>query len=158
MEWFQQPAAEQHDGVNGFCEPRSPQTSDDVRWAPAEGESGGSDSCGGASVSELTELQELKARESEDEEVKKEKEVVVPASKVPKGDKKKKEKEDQEEESKQNSSAAPSYTGEADLRIGLSWPNMSHIGPISVKKMNVRLYEAASKISNEYYNKSSILF
>lgn len=116
MEWFQQTATEQHDRVNGYCKPKSPQDTADVRWTPPEGESGGSDSCGGTSVSELTDLQELKARESEDEEDKEEKEEkeVVPASKGLKGDQKKKDKEglDQEENSKQNSSAASSYTGE----------------------------------------------
>uniref|UniRef100_A0A8D3CE39 Peroxisome proliferator-activated receptor delta b n=1 Tax=Scophthalmus maximus TaxID=52904 RepID=A0A8D3CE39_SCOMX len=98
MEGFQQAATEQHDGVNGYCEPKSPQDTADVRWTSPEGESGGSDSCGGTSVSELTDLQELKARESEDEEEREEKEVV-PASKGQKGDQKNKEKEhlDQEE-------------------------------------------------------------
>ncbi|XP_051281137.1 peroxisome proliferator-activated receptor delta b [Dicentrarchus labrax] len=113
MEGFQQTATEQHDRVNGYCEPKSPQDVADVRWTPPEGESGGSDSCGGTSVSELTDLQELKARESEDEEDKEDKERdVVPASKGLKGDQKKKEKEslDQEENSKKNSSAATSYT------------------------------------------------
>ncbi|XP_023283391.1 peroxisome proliferator-activated receptor delta [Seriola lalandi dorsalis] len=114
MEGFQQTATKKHDGVNGYCEPKSPQDTADVRWTSPEGESGGSDSCGGTSVSELTDLQELKARESEDEEDRDEKEVV-PVSKGLKGDqKKKREKEglDKEENnhSKQNSSAASSYT------------------------------------------------
>lgn len=111
MEGFQQTAAEQHDKANGYGEPRSPQDTADVRWMPPEGESGGSDSCGGTSVSELTDLQELKARESEDEEDKEEKEAA-PASKGPKGDQKKKEREspDQEVNSKQVSSATASYT------------------------------------------------
>lgn len=113
MEGFQQTATEQHDRVNGYSEPKSPQDTADVRWTPPQGESGGSDSCGATSVSELTDLQELKARESEDEDDR-EKEVA-PASKGLKGDQKKKEKEspDQEENnhSKQNSSAASSYTG-----------------------------------------------
>ncbi len=109
MEWFQETATEQHDRVNGYCKPKSPQDTADVRWTPPEGESGGSDSCGGTSVSELTDLQELKARESEDEE----EQEVVSASKGLKGDQKKKEKENQnqEENSKQNNSAASSYTG-----------------------------------------------
>lgn len=110
MEWFQETATEQHDRVNGYCNPKSPQDTADVRWTPPEGESGGSDSCGGTSVSELTDVQELKARESEDEEDKEEKEVV-PASKGLKGDQAKKEKESPEEKNKQNSSAATSYTG-----------------------------------------------
>ncbi|KAE8293406.1 Peroxisome proliferator-activated receptor delta [Larimichthys crocea] len=113
MERFQQTATEQHDRVNGYCEPKSPQDTADVRWTALEGESGGSDSCGGTSVSELTDLQELKARESEDEEEKEEKEEkeVVTASKGLRGDHKKKEKESLDQEnSKQNSSAASSYT------------------------------------------------
>lgn len=111
MERFQQTATEQHDRVNGYGEPRSPQDTADVRWMPPEGESGGSDSCGGTSVSELTDLQEVKARESEDEEDKEEKEAV-PESKGPKGDQKKREREspDQEVNSKQVSSATASYT------------------------------------------------
>ena len=116
MEGFQQPATEQHDGVNGYCKPKSPQDTADVRWTSPEGESGGSDSCGGTSVSELTDLQELKARESEDEEDKEEKEVA-PGSKGLKGDQKKRENEclDQEDSNhnKQNSSAASSYTGKS---------------------------------------------
>ncbi|XP_034445635.1 peroxisome proliferator-activated receptor delta b [Hippoglossus hippoglossus] len=113
MEGFQPTVTEQHDGVNGYCEPKSPQDAADVRWTSPKRESGGSDSCGGASVSELTDVQELKARESEDEEdrVKKER---VPVSKGLKGDQKSKEKEhlDQEKNnhSKQNSSGASSYT------------------------------------------------
>lgn len=112
MEWFQQTATEQHDKVNGYCKPKSPQDVVDVRWTPPEGESGGSDSCGGTSVSELTDVQELKGKESEDEEDKEEREVV-PASKGPKGDRTKKEKQslDQEENSRQNRSVASSYTG-----------------------------------------------
>lgn len=114
MEGFQQTAIEQHERVNGYCEPKSPQETADVSWTPPEGESGGSDSCGGTSVSELTDLQELKARESEDEEDKEEKNVL-PASKGLKGDQKKREKENLDEEqnnhSKQNNSAASSYTG-----------------------------------------------
>ncbi|XP_038578647.1 peroxisome proliferator-activated receptor delta-like [Micropterus salmoides] len=112
MEGFQPTATEQHDRVNGYSSPKSPQDTADVRWTPPEGDSGGSDSCGGTSVSELTDLQELKARESENEEDKEEKEAV-PASKGLKGDQKKKEKESLDEEnnhSKQNSSAASSYT------------------------------------------------
>lgn len=112
MEWYQQPAAEQHEKVNGYCKPKSPQDTADVKWTPPEGESGGSDSCGRIAASELTELQELKSKESEDEERKEEREVVSP-SKDPKGDQIKNEKpsSDQEEDSKQNHSAASSYTG-----------------------------------------------
>lgn len=119
MEWFQQTATEQHDKVNGYCKPKSPQDTADVRWTPPEGESGGSDSCGGTSVSELTDLQEVKGKESEDEEGKEEREVV-PASKGPKGDRTKKEKQslDQEENSKQNRSVASSYTGKTFI---LKW-------------------------------------
>lgn len=63
-------------------------------------------------MSELTDLQELKAKESEDEEIKEEGEVV-PASEGLTGDRTKKEKQtlDQEENSKQNCSAESSYTG-----------------------------------------------
>lgn len=106
---------EQHDRVNGHCKPKSPQDPADVRWTSPEGESGGSDSCGGTSVSELTDLQELKAMESDDEEEKVK--GVVPPSKGLKVDQKKKEKEslDHKENncSKQNSSAATSYTGKS---------------------------------------------
>lgn len=114
MEGFQQTAAEQHCGVNGYCEPKSPEDMADVRWTPPEGESGGSDSCGGTSVSELTDFQELKARGSDDEEDKEENEVVS-ASKGLKGDQKKEDEENVEKEednhSKQKSSGATSYTG-----------------------------------------------
>lgn len=112
MEWLQQTSTEQHDKLNGYCKPKSPQDKADVRWTPPEGESGGSDSCEGTSVSELTDLQELKAKESEDEEIKEEREVV-PASEGLKEDRTEKEKQtlDQEENSKQNSSASSSYTG-----------------------------------------------
>uniref|UniRef100_A0A3Q0QY58 Peroxisome proliferator-activated receptor delta b n=1 Tax=Amphilophus citrinellus TaxID=61819 RepID=A0A3Q0QY58_AMPCI len=103
MEGFQQPAAEKHDGLNGYCE-----------WTPPQGESVGSDSCGGTSVSEVTDLQELKGRESEDEEHKEEEEEeVVPASKYPKRDQKKRRKEGEDQENsynEQNSSASSSYT------------------------------------------------
>lgn len=112
MEGFQKSAEEQHNRVNGYCEPKSPQDTADVRWTTPERESAGSDSCGGRSVSELTDVQDLKARESENEEDKE----VVPASKGLKGDQKKREKESQDPEendhSRQNSSAASSYTGE----------------------------------------------
>ena len=115
MEGFQKSAEEQHNRVNGYCEPKSPQDTADVRWTTPERESAGSDSCGGRSVSELTDVQDLKARESENEEDKEDKEVV-PASKGLKGDQKKREKESQDPEendhSRQNSSAASSYTGE----------------------------------------------
>lgn len=114
MEWFQQTDTEQHDKVNGHCKPKSPQDTDDVRWTPPEGESGGSDSCGGTSVSELTDLQELKAKESEDEEDREDSEGA-PVSKCPKGDRTKKEKQssDREENSKQQ--AASSYTGKNSI-------------------------------------------
>nr|XP_020474163.1 peroxisome proliferator-activated receptor delta [Monopterus albus] len=100
MEGFQQTATEQHNRVNGCCKPKSPHNTYD--------ESGGSDSCGGASVSDLTDLQELKTRESEDEEEKE----VEPDSVGLKGDQKNKKSLDQEENihSTQNSSAALSYT------------------------------------------------
>lgn len=130
MEGFQQTATEKNDRVNGYSEPKSPQDAADVRWTPPEGESGGSDSCGGTSVSELTDLQELKSRESEDEEGKEEADIV-PASKGLKEDQKTKEKEtpdqDENNHSKQNSSAASSYTGETlffkvhFLRRNRSW-------------------------------------
>ncbi|KAF3696827.1 Peroxisome proliferator-activated receptor delta [Channa argus] len=108
MEDFQQTAKEQHNRVNGYCEPKSPQGTPDVRWMPPEGESGGLHNHeGGTNVSDL---QELKPRKSEDEEDKEEKEVV-PASKVPTEDQKK-ENPDKEENNhrKLNSSAASSYT------------------------------------------------
>lgn len=118
MEGFQQPATELHEKVNGYCQPKSPQETADVSWTPPERESGGSDSCGGTSVSELTDLQELKARESEDEEDKNENDVV-PASKGLKRDQKKREKENLDKEennhSKQNNGAASSYTGETSI-------------------------------------------
>ena len=138
MEGFQPTVTEQHDGVNGYCEPKSPQDAADVRWTSPKRESGGSDSCGGASVSDMTDMQELKARESEDEEdrVKKEK---APASKGLKGDQKSKEKEplDQEKNnhSKQNSSGASSYTGKTlFLRHVLNW-NMTHFDCMSFFKL-----------------------
>lgn len=118
MEGFQQPATELQERVNGYCQPKSPQEMADVSWTPPERESGGSDSCGATSVSELADLQELKARESEDEDEKKTTTTdVVPASKGLKRDQKKTEKENLCEEennhSKQNDSAASSYTGKA---------------------------------------------
>lgn len=135
MEWFQQPAAEQHEKVNGYCKPKSPQDTTDVKWTPPEGESGGSDSCGGTVGSELTELQELKTKESEDEEDKEEREVVS-ASKDPKGDQIKNEKQssDQEEDGKQNHSAASSYTGKAFIFFQISGEarhplTIAHLGP-----------------------------
>lgn len=101
---------DQHDKVNGHSKPKSPQDSADVRWTPPKGKFGGSNRCGGTSVSELTDRQELKAKQREDEE---EKEVVPPSEGL-KGDQRKKEKEslDKEENnhSKQNSSAASTYT------------------------------------------------
>ena len=102
---------EQHERVNGHRKSKSQQDTADGRWSPMEGESGGSDSCGGKSVSEPIDMQELKAREREDEEDKKERDVVSP-SKGLKGDQKKKDCPDQENKrSKQNSSAASNYTG-----------------------------------------------
>ncbi|XP_028264858.1 peroxisome proliferator-activated receptor delta b [Parambassis ranga] len=111
MEGFQETTSGQHDRVNGYCKAKSPQDNADVRWTQLEGESGGSDSCGGTSVSELTDVQELKAKESEDEEDKEEKETA-PAPKGLKGDQKKKQKShDQDNDcNKQNSSASSSYT------------------------------------------------
>lgn len=116
MDGFQQTAPEKHDGVNGYCEPNSPQDAADVRWTPPQAESVGSDSCGATSVSEVADLKELKRRESEDEEEKEEKEEKegVPASKYPKRDQKKRRKEGEDQENsdnKQNSSASSSYTG-----------------------------------------------
>ncbi|KAJ0064161.1 hypothetical protein NL108_001476 [Boleophthalmus pectinirostris] len=61
MEGCKQAASEQP-RINGFSEPQSPQDTPDVRWSGTEGESRGSDSSGGNSMSEL------KARDSEDEE------------------------------------------------------------------------------------------
>uniref|UniRef100_A0A668RDM4 Uncharacterized protein n=1 Tax=Oreochromis aureus TaxID=47969 RepID=A0A668RDM4_OREAU len=115
MDGFQQTAPEKHDGVNGYCEPNSPQDAADVRWTPPQAESVGSDSCGATSVSEVADLKELKRRESEDEEEKEEKEEKegVPASKYPKRDQKKRRKEGEDQENsdnKQNSSASSSYT------------------------------------------------
>lgn len=99
MEWFQQTDAEQNQKVNGCTE-------------PPEGESGGSDSCGGTSVSEVTDLQELKTHESESEaEEDKEEREEVPASKVHISERKEKKSVD-EEEHKQNHSAASTYTGD----------------------------------------------
>lgn len=102
MEWFQQADTEQKEKVNGCAE-------------PPEGESGGSDSCGGTSASEVTDLQELKAPESEGEEDKEEREGV-PASKAEPSERARKKSEDGEEH-KQKSSATSTYTGE--LRTGL---------------------------------------
>lgn len=113
MDGFQQTAPEEHDGVNGYCEPKCPQDAADVRWTPPQAESVGSDSCGATSVSEVADLKELKRRESEDEEEKEEKEVV-PASKYPKRDQKKRRKDGEDQENsgnKKNSSASSSYTG-----------------------------------------------
>uniref|UniRef100_A0A672J8B7 Peroxisome proliferator-activated receptor delta b n=1 Tax=Salarias fasciatus TaxID=181472 RepID=A0A672J8B7_SALFA len=111
MDGLQQAATEQPDRVNGFSGPKSPQEDTaDAGWTPPGGESGGSDSCGGTSVSESTDLHELKSRESEDEE---EREVAAPASTDLKGDQKKRQKEDDDQEdnqSKQVSSASSSYT------------------------------------------------
>uniref|UniRef100_A0A8C5H8R7 Peroxisome proliferator-activated receptor beta n=1 Tax=Gouania willdenowi TaxID=441366 RepID=A0A8C5H8R7_GOUWI len=59
MEGFHQTATEQHEGVNGYSEPR---------WiAPVE-ECEGSDNDVGTNVSDLTNLSKVKSRESEDEE------------------------------------------------------------------------------------------
>lgn len=114
MEGLQQPATEKLDGLNGYCKSKCPQDAADVRWTPPQGESVGSDSCGETSVSEATDLQELKGRESEDEEHKEVKKEVVPASKHPKRDQKKRRKEGEDQENsnnKQNSSTSSSYTG-----------------------------------------------
>lgn len=101
MEWFQQTDAEQKEKVNGCAE------------LPEE-ESRGSDSCGGTSVSEATDLQELKTRESEsDPEEDKEEWEAVPASKVQKSERTRKEKKSVDrEEHKQNRSTASTYTGD----------------------------------------------
>lgn len=101
MEWFQQTDTEQNQKVNGCAE-------------PPEGESGGSDSCGGTSVSEATDLQELKTQESESEaEEDKEEREAVPASKLHKSEQTRKEKKSVDgEEHKQNRSAASTYTGD----------------------------------------------
>lgn len=118
MDGFQQNAAEQHDRVNGYCKPKSPQDTTDVRWTATEAESGASDSCEGTSVSELTDLQELKSRDNEEEEDKEE-DDAGPASKGLKGDQQKREKESpdrkENDHGKQNSSAASSYTGKEML-------------------------------------------
>lgn len=99
MEGLEQTATEQH-RVNGFYEPQSPRDMADVRWTGTEGDSGGSESSGGTSVSEL------KGRDSEEEE--------DSAAKCLTGDHKRTEEEsspDQEnEQSRQTISAASSYT------------------------------------------------
>lgn len=99
MEWLQQTDTEQKEKVNGCAE-------------PLEGESGGSDSCGGTGASEATDLQELKVQESEGEEDKEEREAV-PAPKAQKNERTRKKSVDGEEH-KQNNSATSTYTG--DLR------------------------------------------
>lgn len=100
MEWFQQTNTEHNDKVNGYCK-------------PPEGESGGSDSCGGTSVEEVTDLQELKPHESEDEEDKEDTEVA-PAAKGQKGDWTiKGRKSLDREECKQNRQASSTYTGKS---------------------------------------------
>lgn len=97
MEWFQQADTEQKEKVNGCAE-------------PPEEESGGSDSCGGTSASELPDLQELKAPESEGEEDKEEREAAPPSKAEP-SERARKKSEDAEEH-KQKSSATSTYTGE----------------------------------------------
>ncbi|XP_054639637.1 peroxisome proliferator-activated receptor delta b [Dunckerocampus dactyliophorus] len=103
MEGLQQTATEQHNRVNGYCQPNSPQDTADVRWLAPEVESRGSDSCGAASVSDHTDLEDLKARESEDGEDKEEQED----SSGQRGDQERKESPDEENN---HSSAASSYT------------------------------------------------
>lgn len=103
MEWFQQTDTEQKEEVNGCAE-------------PPEGESGGSDSSGGTSASEATDLQELKTKESEseaEEDKDKEEREAVPASTVQKGERTRKEKKSVDgEEHKQSRSATSTYTGD----------------------------------------------
>lgn len=101
MDGFQQTATKQHKS-NGYCEPKSPQDTADERWTTAEGDSGGSDSCGANSVSEPTDLLQLKNRENEDDEDRSDKGL--------KGDQKMREDEENDQ-SKQTISAASSYTG-----------------------------------------------
>uniref|UniRef100_A0AAQ4PYI4 Peroxisome proliferator-activated receptor delta b n=1 Tax=Gasterosteus aculeatus aculeatus TaxID=481459 RepID=A0AAQ4PYI4_GASAC len=93
-------STKQRDRVNGHSKSKSPQDLADVRCTPPRGEIEGSDS------TSVSDLQELKGKESEDEEEK----DVVPPSKGLKGDQK--ENVDQEENnlSNQNSSASTAYT------------------------------------------------
>lgn len=99
MEWFPQTDAELKEKANGCGE-------------PAEGESGGSDSCGGTSVSEAADPHELKTQESESEaEEDKEEREEGPASKGQTSERRRKEKKSADgEEHKQNRTAA-AYTG-----------------------------------------------
>uniref|UniRef100_A0A3Q0QY12 Peroxisome proliferator-activated receptor delta b n=1 Tax=Amphilophus citrinellus TaxID=61819 RepID=A0A3Q0QY12_AMPCI len=142
MEGFQQPAAEKHDGLNGYCEPKGPQDAADVRWTPPQGESVGSDSCGGTSVSEVTDLQELKGRESEDEEHKEEEEEeVVPASKYPKRDQKKRRKEGEDQENMAGLLAEElnlSKPGGSDLKTLAKQVNTAYLKNLSMTKKRAR--------------------
>ncbi|MEQ2195077.1 hypothetical protein XENOCAPTIV_007191, partial [Xenoophorus captivus] len=112
MDGFQQTATEQHSRVNGYCEAGSPQGKADVGWTPPEVESAGSDSCGAASVSETTDLQEVKTRENEDEEDKEEMGEVLPDRGLKEEEmKKQKERENQDSgHNRENKSASSSYT------------------------------------------------
>lgn len=110
MEGLQHPATEQHSRVNGYCEAKSLQDKADVRWTSPEAEA---DSCGAASVSETTDLREVKSRDSDDEEEKEDEGESLPSRGL-KGEQKKiqKEVENQDSGHSKDKSASSSYTGE----------------------------------------------
>ncbi|XP_053706450.1 peroxisome proliferator-activated receptor delta b isoform X2 [Synchiropus splendidus] len=93
MDGFQRGASEQQGGVNGYCKASPPQACADARWSPSDVESQGSDSGGGTSVSELTDLQDPKSRESDDCEEKEE----TPASRILRCPKKRREQDSQDQ-------------------------------------------------------------
>lgn len=94
-------STKQRDRVNGHSKSKSPQDLADVRCTPPRGEIEGSDS------TSVSDLQELKGKESEDEEEK----DVVPPSKGLKGDQKENVDQEENNPSNQNSSASTAYTG-----------------------------------------------
>ncbi|XP_061661205.1 peroxisome proliferator-activated receptor delta b isoform X2 [Syngnathoides biaculeatus] len=103
MEGLEQTAPEQQrKRVNGYSQRSSPQDSADVRWPGTQGESQGSDSSGGTSASQHTDLDESKGPES-DSEVKEELEDIT----CERGEQETRESVDEENN---HSSAATSYT------------------------------------------------
>lgn len=108
MEGLQHPAPEQHNRVNGYRLPSSPEDAAD-KWPTPQGESQGSDSSRGASASEHVDLDQPKCPES-DVEVKEELEDVS-------SQQGKRERRESADEENNHSSAASSYTGETHFPL-----------------------------------------
>lgn len=117
MDGFQQTATEQHERVNGCHDPNSPQVTAEVRWKIPKGESVASDCDRGSDIQELTDLQELKAGQCDEEEEEEEREGSACLRGLDrdqqKGDKERLEQDGNSLSRQDNPTASTNYTGMA---------------------------------------------